>query len=79
MALGSYYRRLILRYAEIAAGLHTLTGKGEFKMTEAGLKSFHAIKQAIKDSVQVTILLDDQLWHIETDASEVATSGILYQ
>ena len=48
-------------------------------MTEAGLKSFHAIKQAIKDSVQVAIPLDDQPWRIEADASEVATSGILYQ
>ena len=48
-------------------------------MTDARLKSFHGIKQAIKDSVQVTIPLDDQPWHIETDTSEVATSGILYQ
>ena len=78
-ALRSYYRRLIPNYVEIAAGLHTLTGKGEFKMTDAGLKSFHAIKQAIKDSVQVTIPLDDQPWWIETDVSKVATSGILYQ
>src|SRR3984893_1591480 len=78
-ALRSYYRRLILNYAEIAAGLHALTGKGEFKMTEAGLKSFHAIKQAIKDSVQVAIPLNDQPWWIKTDTSEVATSGILYQ
>src|SRR6202043_618877 len=78
-ALGSYYWRLIPNYAEIAAGLHALTRKGEFKMTDAGLKSFHAIKQAIKDSVQVVIPLDDQPWRIETDMSEVATSGILYQ
>jgi len=64
---------------EIATGLHVLTGRGDFKMTDARLKSFHGIKQAIKDSVQVTIPLDDQPWHIETDTSEVATSGILYQ
>ena len=61
-ALGSYYRRLILNYAGIAAGLHTLTGKGDFKMTDAGLKSFYGIKQAIKDSVQVAIPLDNQPW-----------------
>ena len=79
MALGSYYQRLILNYVEIAAGLHALTGKGDFKMMDAGLKSFHGIKQAIKDSVQVTIPLDDQPWQVETDDSEVATSGILYQ
>src|ERR1700731_1826676 len=78
-ALGSYYRRMIPGYAGIAAGLHALTGKGEFNMMEAGLRSFHAIKQAIKDSVQVAIPLDDQPWWIETDASEVATSRILYQ
>src|ERR1700730_14935299 len=72
--LGSYYRRLIPRYGEARASLHALTGKGKFKMMEAGLKSFHAIKQDIKDSVQVAILLDDQPWRIETDASEVATS-----
>src|SRR6202045_2367166 len=49
------------------------------RMMEKGLKSFHGIKQAIKDSVQVTIPVDDQPWRIETDVSEVATSGILYQ
>ena len=55
--LGSYYQRLIPNYAEIAARLHVLTRKGKFKMMEAGLKSFHGIKQAIKDSVQVAIPL----------------------
>ena len=78
-ALGSYYCQLILGYAEITAGLHALTGKGDFKMMDTGLKSFHGIKQAIKDSVQVAIPLDDQPWKVEMDASEVATSGILYQ
>ena len=63
---------------EIAARLHVLTGKGEFKMMDTRLKSFYGIKQAIKDSVQVAILFDDQPWRIETDASKVATSGILY-
>ena len=48
-------------------------------MTGARLKSFHAIKQAIKDLVQVAIPLDDQPWWIEMDVSEVATSRILYQ
>ena len=48
-------------------------------MTDTRLKSFYGIKQAIKDSVQVAIPLDDWSWQIETDASEVATSGILYQ
>ena len=54
-------------------------GKGDFKMTDTGLESFYGIKQAIKDSAQVTIPLDDQPWRIKTDASEVATSRILYQ
>ena len=70
---------LIPNYVEIAARLHALTGKGDFKMTDTGLKSFYGIKQAIKDSVQVTIPLDDQPWQIEMDGSEVATSRILYQ
>ena len=78
-AIRSYFWRLIPNYVEIAAGLHALTGKGEFKMTEAGLKSFYGIKQAIKDLVQVAILVNDQPCRIEMDASEVATSGILYQ
>src|SRR3984893_10760623 len=78
-ALGSYYWRLIPNYAGIAARLHALMGKGDFKMMDAGLKSFYGIKQAIKDSIQVAISLDDQPWQIEMDASEVATSGILYQ
>src|ERR1700730_9561278 len=34
---------------EIVAGLHALTGKGEFKMIDARLKSFYGIKQAIRD------------------------------
>src|SRR6202045_3410668 len=78
-ALGSYYWRLIPNYVEIAARLHALTGKGEFKMTEGGLKSFYGIKQAIKDSVQVAIPVDNQPWRIEMDTGEVATSRILYQ
>src|SRR3984893_16279824 len=48
-------------------------------MMDARLKSFYGIKQAIKDSVQVAIPVNDQPWRIKTDASEVATSGILYQ
>src|ERR1700731_4361201 len=48
MALGSYYRRLIPNYAEIATRLHTLTSKGDFKMMDAGLKSFYGIKQVLR-------------------------------
>ena len=48
MALGSYYWRLIPNYAEIATRLHTLTSKGDFKMMDAGLKSFYGIKQVLR-------------------------------
>src|SRR6202040_3380011 len=75
----SYHRRFIPNFATLAAPLHRLTGKGEFKITDEAIKSFNNLKRAIKDSVQAAIPLDDQPWRIETDASGIATAAILYQ
>ena len=74
----SYYRRFVKDYAEIAAPLHTLTGKGVvFKWTSACQAAFYSLKVAM---VSTPILAKPtDMYVLDTDASNHSIRTVLSQ
>jgi len=75
-----HYRKLIKRYAHIAAPLTDLTKKSQ--EWQWGLKeqnSFDTLIKAMRSSPVLTLPLDDLRFHIWPDASPFAVGGVLTQ
>ena len=79
LGFSNFYRRFIQNYANIAAPLNNLTGSKPWKWEEEQEKAFETLKNEF--TKEPTLLLPDPLapFALETDASDVATGGVLYQ
>ena len=76
----NYYRTLIPGFAGKVSNLYKLTSsKAEFVWTEDRQKEFEAIKAAMAQSIQLSVIEFDQPFHLKTDASIYGTAGILSQ
>lgn len=79
LGLMNYYRRFIPHYAEKAKPLHGLTGKNEWKWEMPQEKAFEELRSALLHAPILALPKDEGKWKIETDASQIATGGILSQ
>jgi transposase InsO family protein len=80
LGLAGYYRQYVLNFAKIAAPLHKLTGKAtRWQWTEREQKSFHDLKQILKEAPVLKIFDPNRPIIIDTDASNHAIGAVLVQ
>ncbi len=78
--LASYYRRFIAGFATIAEPLTRLTRKGtRFVWTPEAQEAFENLKEALQHTPILAYPIPNQTCIVDTDASEVAISGVLSQ
>ena len=79
--LCSYYRRFVHNFADIAAPLHKMTGKGvlSFIWTPACEIAFEALKTALISSSIMAMPTDDDIYMLNTDASDHSIGEVLSQ
>ena len=80
-----YYRKFLPNFAAIAAPIHKVTNltRGRrhlFKWTPAQSQAFHALKQLLTSTpLFLQFPVDDFPLQLFTDASGIATGGVLFQ
>ena len=79
LGLGSYYRRFIPGFANVAAPLYALTTEAEWNWTEECQKVFEALKTAIVEGVVLDHPDFSRPFIVDTDASEIGMGAILSQ
>ena len=80
LGLANFNRRFVQQYATITKPLTAmLSDDMKFMWTELQEKAFMAIKERLATYPSLTIPGWEKPFHIETDASAVATGAILYQ
>ena len=80
LGLTNFNRRFVQQYATITKPLTAmLSDDMKFMWTELQEKAFMAIKEQLAKYPSLTISDWEKPFHIETDASAVATGAILYQ
>ena len=80
VGLCSYYRCFVHSFAEIAAPLQKLTGKGvPFIWTPACQTAFEALKTALISSPILAMPTDDDIYVLDTDASDQSIGAVMSQ
>ena len=80
VALASYYRRHIAKFADIARPLHELTQKGRaFVWTDKQQKAFVKLKECLVNAPVLATPIDGGRYTLDTDASQVALGCVLQQ
>ena len=80
LGLANFNRRFVRQYAELTKPLTTLLSKEEkFKWGDGEQQAFEKIKQCLGTRPVLTIPDWNRPFHVDTDASGVATGAILYQ
>ena len=80
MGFASYHRNHIAHFAEITACLSAMTGaRVEFKWTEEHQKAFEALKQALTTAPCLAYPKPDEVFILDTDASDVSIGAVLSQ
>jgi len=81
LGLCSYYRRFVKGFADIAAPLHALTRKGcnTFEWTPACVVAFELLKQALTSPPVLAMPNDNDIFCLDTDASNSALGAVLSQ
>ena len=79
LGLTSYYRRFIKRYGIIAKPLTDLLKKGNTTWSDKALHSFEALKQAMTTAPVLALLNFNNLFVIESDASQEGIGAVLSQ
>ena len=80
VGLCSYYRRFVKGFAEIAAPLRTLTGNGIlFRWSPDCQNTFECLKQAKISSPLLAIPTDEDVYVLDTDASNHSIGAVLSQ
>ena len=80
LRLCSYYRRFVQDFAEIAAPLHELAGKyAKFTWTEKCQHAFDQLKTAQSTSPILAMPTYDDVYILDTDASEQSIGAVLSQ
>jgi len=80
VALASYYRRHIAKFADIAKPLHELTQKGHaFCWTDRQQKAFVKLKECLLNAPVLDTPIDGGRYVLDTDASDFALGAVLHQ
>ena len=80
MGLANYYNRFVAHFAEIAAPLSDLTGKGTpFRWTQVEEDAFLALKKALCTAPVLVMPDFERPFVMETDASDRAVGAVLEQ
>ena len=78
--LCSYYRRHIQGFTELAAPLYKLATKGtNFEWTEQRHEAFGQLKNALTSAPILGFPREEELWYLDTDASDVGMGAMLSQ
>jgi hypothetical protein len=79
LGLTNYHWRFIKDYSSIARPLHELTKDVKFEWTSHCQEAFNWLKEALSSAPILALPGDEGMFHLETDASDVATGAMLYQ
>ena len=81
LGLCNFYRQFIPHMSTIAAPLHALTGKLPWTWGQDQQTAFTELKSHFRKDAQKVLAIPnhEDPFFVETDASDVATGGVLYQ
>jgi len=80
----AYYRKFVPQFAHTAAPIHKITNLTKdkrhlFKWTDEQSKAFFDLKRMLTTELYLRFPVDDYPLHLSTDASGIATGGVLFQ
>jgi hypothetical protein len=79
LGITNYHRRFIQGYSAIARPLHDLTKDVQFSWNEKCDEAFRTLREALVMAPVLALPRDEGKFHLETDASDVATGAVIYQ
>ena len=80
LGFANYYRRFIQGFATLAAPLHHLTNKNViFRRDDESQKAFKSLKIKLIDSPMLSYPVDNEIFILVTDASNVGVGAVLSQ
>ena len=78
--LGSYYRRFVRAFADIAASLHRLTEKDKaFSWSKECNDAFQRLKQVLSHAPVLAYTTSEGTFVLDTDASNTGIGAVLSQ
>jgi hypothetical protein len=80
----AYYRKFVPQFAHTAAPIHKITNLTKdkrhlFKWTDEQSKAFFDLKRMLTTELYLRFPVDGYPLHLSTDASGIATGGVLFQ
>ena len=80
----AYYRKFVPQFAHTAAPIHKVTNLTKdkrhlFQWTEEQSRAFSALKRMLTAELYLQFPVDGYPLHLSTDASGIATGGVLFQ
>ncbi|CAF4570927.1 unnamed protein product, partial [Rotaria sp. Silwood2] len=80
----AYYRKFVPQFAHIAAPIHTVTNLTKnkrhlFQWTDEQSSAFVKLKKMLTNELYLQFPVDGYPLHLSTDASGIATGGVLFQ
>ena len=79
LGFANYHRNFIKNFAELSVPLYKLTGKGPFIWEEDQKQAFHTLKAAFTSIPMLSLPTPEDLFILDTDASEFAIGAELSQ
>ena len=80
LGLSNYYRDFIINYAEKAKPLTELTKTTkDYEWSDEAQRAFDLLKKELCSNPILALPVSDGMFYLDTDASDVAISGILHQ
>ena len=80
LGFANYYRSFIQGFATLAAPLHHLTNKNViFRLDDESQKAFESLKIKLIDSPMLSYPVDNEIFILDTDVSNVGVGAVLSQ
>ncbi|KAL5512852.1 hypothetical protein ACEPAH_3250 [Sanghuangporus vaninii] len=79
LGLGNWLRHFVEGYSSVVKPLTSLTGKAEWRWGEEQQKAFEELKKRLTNPPILVIPNNEDPFHVEADASDFATGGVLLQ